>query len=122
MDPRRRPSLVRVGRSSAVPRRKTLLVHGIAQAATWAATLVGVVMLATGAVTLLRRELAMTWLRNRLQWKREGWAQVMFGLFVMVEAIPRLAHGSAELVFGFSIAALAPLGGAIGLRMRAGRV
>ena len=94
-------------------------MHGLAQAATWAALFVGVFMLATGSVTLMRRDVAIPWLRPRRQWKREGWAEVLFGLFVMVETVPRLVNGSPDLVFGLSIAALVPLAGAILLRMRA---
>lgn len=80
---------------------------------TWVAFVVGILVLVTGAATLARREPVLPWLRARVEWRRWGGSQILLGVFVMLETLPRLAHGPALLVLVFSVVAFVPLAGGI---------
>lgn len=90
-------------------------MHGVAQASTWVALIMGILALATGGVTVARGNVALPWLRRRVRWQPWGWGQVLLGVFLMLETLPRLANGPAALVLGLSFGALAPLAACIAL-------
>jgi hypothetical protein len=89
---------------------------------TWAALAAGVFGGITGSVTLGRRTVTvLPWLDRGGSWQRVGWSQILFGIFVLVETVPRLANGSAGLILGLSLAALIPLAGSVALQASAQR-
>jgi hypothetical protein len=90
-------------------------MHGVAQASTWVVLILAMFALATGGVTIAREKVALAWLRYRVCWRPWAWGQVLFGVFLMLETIPRLAHSPAALVLGLSFVALAPLAGSVAL-------
>jgi hypothetical protein len=79
---------------------------------------VALAVLMIGAATLVRREVAVPWMRPRAHWKRWGWAQILLGVSLLLETVPRLAGYSADRVFALSIAAFAPLVAAVVLQAR----
>lgn len=90
-------------------------MHGVAEVSAWVAVIAGICALATGGATIVRRKVAFPWLRQRVRWQPWAWGQVLLGVFLMLETIPRLARGSAALVLGLSFVALAPLAGSLAL-------
>ena len=94
-------------------------MHAAAEAASWVALVAGLATAATGIITLARRRVVLPWMRRRVHWKPWGRALVLMGVFGMLEVVPRLAGASADLVLGLSIAAVAPLAGAVALQARA---
>ena len=93
-------------------------MHGLAQASTWVVFIVGIVSLAMGIFTVARGRVPLAWLRQRVRWQHWGWGQVLLGVFVLLETIPRLADSPAALVLGLSFVALVPLAGSISLYRR----
>jgi hypothetical protein len=81
----------------------------------------GIVSVALGVATLMRHRV-FAWARRRpLRWKPFGWSQVLMGVWVIVETVPRLAAWPAVLVLATSIVALVPVIGAGVLQTRARR-
>jgi hypothetical protein len=91
---------------------------GTLEAATWAALVAGILAGVNGAASLIRRQVTLPSLRPRFRWRPHGWAQVLFGLFVLLETVPRLASGSDLLIVVFSVVALVPLAVSTALLMR----
>jgi hypothetical protein len=91
---------------------------GSLEAVTWVALVAGILAGADGAASLIRRQVTLPWLRRRFRWRPHGWGQVLFGLFTLLETVPRLASGSDLLIMVFSVGALIPLAAAA-LLMRA---
>jgi hypothetical protein len=85
------------------------MLHGIGQTALWFAAGLAILQVATGAVTLGRRQVVLPWLRGRVRWQRWGWGMVTYGAFLLLESVPRLAGWSDESVLVLSGAALLPL-------------
>lgn len=94
-------------------------MHDGAQAATWVAFVAGLSALVTGTVTVARGKVALRWLRQRVSWRPWGWGQVLLGVFIVLETVPRLANGPDALVLALSLVALAPLAGSLVLYRRA---
>jgi hypothetical protein len=91
---------------------------GTLEAVTWAALVGGILAGVNGAASLIRRQVTLPWLRRRFRWRQHGWGQVLFGLFALLETVPRLADGSDLLIMVFSVGALIPLAAAAALLMR----
>src|SRR6185312_6600902 len=60
----------------------------------WIVLILAIVSVAAGAVTVSTGRVAVPWLRGRVIWQRWGWAMVALGLFMVLEAAPRLAGSS----------------------------
>lgn len=84
----------------------------------WATCGLGLLALTTGVVSLLLRQV-FPWLRSRVRWQPWAWSNVMFGLFLMVESVPRLAGTTPGWALGFSLVAFVPLAAFVDLSMRA---
>jgi hypothetical protein len=91
---------------------------GTLEAVTWAALVAGILAGVNGAASLIRRQVTLPWLRRRFRWRQHGSGQVLFGLFILLETVPRLANGSDLLIMVFSVGALIPLAAAAALLMR----
>jgi hypothetical protein len=79
----------------------------------WIVLVLAILAIAAGAVTVRSGRVAVPWLRGRVIWQRWGWAMVALGLFMVLEAVPRLAGSSDGWLFVLSSVAVLPL--AIGL-------
>jgi hypothetical protein len=98
------------------------LSSGIEAAARWSETAaagVAGLVLVVGIVTLLRRQVVVPRLRPTASWRPWGWSQVLFGVFVLTETLPRLAGVGAVWVLVCSLLAVAPLVGFVVLQRRA---
>jgi hypothetical protein len=89
-----------------------------ATAWTWVAFAVALLTLLVGTATLARKQIIFPWMRDRDSWKVRGWADILFGTFVLVETIPRLSHAPVGFVLVCSEVAFIPLGLAILLMVR----
>ena len=76
---------------------------------TWAACVMGVLLLILGLATLGRRRVLLFRTGDLSQWRSRGWSQILVALFVLLETGPRLAGASAVVVELCSIVALVPL-------------
>jgi hypothetical protein len=89
-----------------------------AAAVTWMTLVAGIFALARGAITLARRRLILPWLvRRPLSWQQWGWAQVLTGLFVILETVPHLGGVPAGWQMAISIAGIAPTAGFMMLKL-----
>lgn len=79
----------------------------------WVVLVLAVASVTSGAVTVSTGRVAVPWLRGRVIWQRWGWAMVALGLFMVLEAAPRLAGSSDGWLFVLSNVAALPL--AVGL-------
>jgi hypothetical protein len=83
-------------------------VHQLAVVISWIGLIVGVFVLAFGAIVLTTRRLP-PWLREKMLWRPYGWSQLCFGAFVLIETAPRIAGAPAALGLALSIVAVVPL-------------
>ncbi|HEX4726390.1 MAG TPA: hypothetical protein VH298_01240 [Jatrophihabitans sp.] len=75
----------------------------------WIVLVLAILAIAAGAVTVRSGRVAVPWLRGRVIWQRWGWAMVALGLFMVLEAMPRLVGYSDGWVFVLSSVAVLPL-------------
>lgn len=79
----------------------------------WIVLALAVLSVVSGGVTVGTGRVAVPWLRGRVIWQRWGWAMVALGVFMVLEAVPRLAGSSDGWLFILSTVAVLPL--AVGL-------
>ncbi len=89
-----------------------------ATAWTWVAFAVALLELVVGTATLTRKQIIYPWMRDIESWKLRGWADVLFGTFLLTETVPRLGHAPVGFVLVCSEVAFIPLGFAIFLMVR----
>jgi hypothetical protein len=87
----------------------------------------GLISVVLGAVTAIRDrpllpQSALPWLRRRpkrqvVNWRRFGAGQVLFGIYVLIETVPRVADASAHLIFVCSLVAFVPLAASLTLNV-----
>jgi 2-polyprenyl-6-methoxyphenol hydroxylase-like FAD-dependent oxidoreductase len=96
-------------------------MHGLAVIATWTAFGAGLLVLADGVTSLVRRQVVLPWMRQRIEWQRFGWSQVLLSTFILLETVPRLANVSSGVVLAISVVAFVPVLAAGIVQMRAQR-
>jgi hypothetical protein len=78
----------------------------------WITAGLGVTVVVLGIVCLFRKQVPFRWLRTRYQWRSWGWAQILIGLNLVLDTVPRLMGGSAGIVIGLIVLGLALMAGA----------
>jgi hypothetical protein len=77
---------------------------------TWIALAVGCLSIGAGALALAGgKVLVLPWQRQRIRVRPWAWSQVLLGIFLLLETVPRLADASVTVVLGFSFGAAIPL-------------
>jgi hypothetical protein len=98
-----------------------LFMHGLALITTWVTFGAGLLFLAVGVTSLARRQVVPPWMRRRIEWQPFGWSAVLYGAFILLETLPRLANVSSGVELTFSVVALVPVLAAVVVQMRAQR-